>query len=1419
MGITVLGPLTVDGQPRLSPRDRVVLAALATGGDRPVTADQLKDALWGDTVPPSGTKILQGCIVRLRKALGPDAIQTSPGGYLLRLSADDVDARRFEVLVERGRELLTLGEADRAAYVLGEALALWRGDPFTDVEGWDPATAEAARLGELLLEAEELRVDALMRAGRHREVLAECQSLVRAAPLRERRWALLAYGQYLAGRQGEALRTIHQVKVLLAEQLGIDPSPDLAALEQAILRQDASLLVDDALPAGDEACPYQGLMAYDVGDADSFFGRDDDVAACLDVLRRTSTVALVGPSGCGKSSLLRAGIGAALRRQGQTVVVLTPREHPMQALTAVTAAGGRRPVLLVDQCEEVFTLCADPAERHEFLAALVHEATTGTVAIALRADRLADVASHPSFGRLVERGLHLLGGLDDDGLRAAIEGPARQAGLLLEPGLVDLLVREVRDDPGALPLLAHALLETWKRREGHTLTVAGYQSTGGIHGAVAQSAERLYAQVGAGRRHLLRDLVLRLVAAGSEGEPVRSRVPRRQVATDDEHERLIEMLVAARLVTSDDGILEITHEALARAWPRLRAWLDDDVDGQRILHHLTAAADAWDSLGRPDSELYRGVRLARAVEWQARSRSTLTATEEEFLDAGRRVAELEEQSAAERARVQARLIHRLRGVLTGAVVVTVLAVVAGMLAVQQKRSADESSVAATDAETTAVARRAGAAALVSDDIDESLLLALSGVALHDSPDTRSSLLAAMGRNPRLIASTPLREGDQILEVATSPDGRSVATLDEARLVRLYDAGTGAFVAEHQAGVPRIEWSRKWGRRLLAFSPDSTLLAVGATANVGPAAELLDARTLAPTDRLRGLPDRGWEVRDLGFSADGSRLAVALQRSRVEGTGLVPVATRAMVWDVASSRPPITVRVPAVDGPSVALSDDGGTLWTSDPLTRHDLRTGAATVVDHGGSPLTSLTVTRDPDVLAGIRDWGAELVDTRTGRTLSTLPSSGTLVDLRISPDRRSLLGICWGDRIVTEWDIAHDRPSVQAEFTLDRGNGGSVDFAADGSYLFAAAAGGELLRQWDLAGHRQYLPVVDLPTPAPSGWGVLAPGGRWSTVLTGDAWSFRDYVTGATSEIPMQPGYRHTVGAWHPDGEHYATATGKDLIVWDIASGHRARSTRVSSGKVTEIAFSPDGSRLAVAELSGRVSLLDGETLAPVGRPIEVGESVSWVAMRPDDRTAVVLIGGPGPNVFWSQQNTRWALLDLESGSVVREGPLGLRYSFWLAVSPDGRYAAVTGGTGSEEAGPTGAAGQVLVLDLESGRPVRPPGPGHGGIPGQASFSPDSTQLLTSSFDGSVTLWDVRTVSPLASVAVEGRPYLASAFLPDGGSARILDPSTGSAWTWDLDPQHAVDAACRMAGRQLSAEEWRASFGDRPYVSACPAT
>lgn len=395
----MLGPVTVETPAGSSdgtlfaPRDRVVLSVLAMRRGEIVPAEVLADALWGDQPPPTTwPKVVQGCMVRLRRILGPGAIRTQEHGYVLALSPQEVDSHRFERLLERARQLLALGEPDRAAYTAREALKLWRGAPLTEPEDWEPARAEAQRLEELRRDAEDLEVEACLAAGRFREVLQVARGRVATAPLRETRWGHLARAQYQAGRQADALRTLRQAGEVLRNELGLDPGPELVALEQAILRQDP-LLLSEPLPRASAACPYLGLLAYDVDDSDQYFGRQQDVTSCLDRLARTGVLAVTGPSGSGKSSFVRAGLAAALVRGGRRVRVLTPGAHPADRLTSVSTSPDA--VLVVDQCEEVVTLCDDPHERGTFLAALAAHAEHAPLVLALRADRLGELSLYP----------------------------------------------------------------------------------------------------------------------------------------------------------------------------------------------------------------------------------------------------------------------------------------------------------------------------------------------------------------------------------------------------------------------------------------------------------------------------------------------------------------------------------------------------------------------------------------------------------------------------------------------------------------------------------------------------------------------------------------------------------------------------------------------------------------------------------------------------------------------------------------------------------------------------------------------------------------------------------------------------------------------------------------------------------------
>jgi WD40 repeat protein/DNA-binding SARP family transcriptional activator/energy-coupling factor transporter ATP-binding protein EcfA2 len=1416
VGIAVLGPLTIEGEERaLGRRDRVVLAALVVHPGDVVSAEALADVLWGEQLPASWPKVVQGCVVRLRKALGNQAIETSPLGYRLAVPLDEIDAQRFERAVGRARELLAADDAERAALVLADALTLWRGRPLGELDGWDTARIEAARLTELRDAAQELYVEAALRSGQQDKVLAKAQAFVAEAPLRERRWALLATAQYQAGRQGEALRTLRQLRTVLNRELGLDPGRDIDALEQAILRQDPSLVVASALPEPSPVCPYQGLKSYDVDDADGFFGRDADVAACLRRLAEASVVAVVGPSGCGKSSLVRAGVAAMLRRDGVRVVVITPGVHPVAALAAAMPGTGPAPALLVDQCEEVFSLCQDAAERDTFLTALTAHIAVAPLIVSFRADRLADVSAHPGFARAVELGLYLLTGMAESDLRAAIEEPARLASLVVEPGLVDLLVNEVADQPGALPLMSHALAETWQRREGRTLTVAGYRASGGIRGAVAQSAEEVYERVAAEQRTVLRDLLLRLVTPGPEGEPVRSRLPRRLVVTGPDNDAMIDLLVGSRLLTSDDGVVEIAHEALARAWPRLRGWLDDDLEGQRILHHLATAADSWDMLGRPDSELYRGVRLAKAADWQERTTPNLTATEHDFLAASRRLSEAELRAAEDTARHQIRVNRRLRGALTTAAFLLVGALIAGFVAVRQAERADQQAAAAEQAAVVADAGRAGAKAVVQDDIDASMLLAAAGVQLDETPESRANLLAVLAKHRQLIRAVETESLD-VTGLDVSPDGKTVALYDTGGTVRLYDPTTGKLIGEHEPERPFAGAVMNGWFGPVAFSPDGRQLAVGTPQPTARPVRLLDPHTLEPaTQRLPGLPKVPARATHVSYSRDGGSLAAVLQL--YDGTTVD--GTTVLVWDVRPGVPPsVRMNLPlpadAVEGAAV-ISPNGDRLYTSKPLAAYDVATRKKI---YSWTDLNYFGVDVTPDgkllALGGDIATGADsdpgnvlLINAATGTIERRLQGHGEEVAKALFSHHGTRLLSTSADLRANVWDVSTGR--VVEEIQVAEASLLGIDFSPDDETLYTANDGA--LRSWDLIGKHRYIAQATKPRTGGGAYGCIvpAPGGR-TVFRQGPAgiWFINVETHKPTRPASGGPGgwWASDTGNcvnWHPSGERAATVRSGVIRVWDPRTGQVVRTRKVPGARVVDLDYSGrDGSRIVIGQESGLVTLLDSGTLEQVGKPVLV-DSITWLSASPDNRSAAVLTGGRDVADGLVVPSTGSALLDLEEGRVIRSGKLTMRNPEVMAFSPDGRHVAI----GSLD-------GEVRVLDTVTGTAARPPEKVHKGANGLA-YSADGSLLVAPGSDGAVSLYDGDTGAPLGSVVVPNRTPVNAEFQSDGRTVLIASYDD-AIYTWDTRIEHAIEYACRAAGRDLTTEEWQENFRGRPYRKTC---
>ncbi|GKQ35971.1 hypothetical protein ALMP_25140 [Streptomyces sp. A012304] len=394
---------------------------------------------------------------------------------------------------------------------------------------------------------------------------------------------------------------------------------------------------------------------------------------------------LYGPSGSGKSSLLRAGLVPRLRqdlaRSGRPAVlrILTPGARPATTYGHLLTPGDGEPDawVVVDQFEEVFTLCRDRVERDRFIGLLQAARDPGRrlrVLVAVRADFCHRLAEHRCLADALRGAGLLLGPMAADELREAVVGPAAAAGLLVERGLTARLVDEVVDEPGGLPMLSHILLEIWRRRRGRILTGVAYEAVGGVRGAIASTAEKVYGELTADQARTVRQLLLRMVEPGPGMLATRGPLSAGKLSdwAHPEVPVVLERLVRARLLTLDEDGAHLAHEALLTGWPRLAGWLEEDGERLRHLRQLTDAARMWLEHGRDPGDLYRGTRLTRAQELFPgfAQDPVLTATERMFLVASVAARAAEEPSTAEATVHRPRLLAALlAAVLAGAVVV------------------------------------------------------------------------------------------------------------------------------------------------------------------------------------------------------------------------------------------------------------------------------------------------------------------------------------------------------------------------------------------------------------------------------------------------------------------------------------------------------------------------------------------------------------------------------------------------------------------------------------------------------------------------------------------------------------------------------------------------------------------------------
>jgi len=397
----LLGPLEVlrDGGVLnvAAPRQRSLLAILLAHANELVPADRLADQLWEGHPPPTAATALQVHVSRLRKILEtgpgePRVVVTRDPGYLVRATADQLDTLRFEQLLAKGRRLLAEGEASQAADVLDESLGLWRGPALGELAGLPFASGWAARLEQLRLAAVEERFEAYLACGRHAGMVDELEQLISAEPLRERLWAQLMVALYRSGRQAEALRAYGRLRAVLAEELGIDPGPDLRRLEDAILRQDEVLEwapAPEAAPRPDPPVAFRDGLPRPA----AFVGREPELAALRHWFDRAVAgegrlVLVRGEPGIGKTGIAEE-VAATARARGVPVLWGSAHEDEgggpfrpwAEALAGWSGAGARRqaPDVVPDLASLLPALEAGAAPDPDAARLRLFEATTAAI--------------------------------------------------------------------------------------------------------------------------------------------------------------------------------------------------------------------------------------------------------------------------------------------------------------------------------------------------------------------------------------------------------------------------------------------------------------------------------------------------------------------------------------------------------------------------------------------------------------------------------------------------------------------------------------------------------------------------------------------------------------------------------------------------------------------------------------------------------------------------------------------------------------------------------------------------------------------------------------------------------------------------------------------------------------------------------
>jgi len=1041
-----------------------------------------------------------------------------------------------------------------------------------------------------------------------------------------------------------------------------------------------------------------------------------------------------------------------------------------------------RLVLVVDQFEELFTAAGDEQagrlEREAFIAALhaaatvpagPHELPAALVVVAVRADYLGRLIADPTLKAWVDAGLFTVGPMSEAELRLAMTGPAAEAGLVVEPALVEAVIAELREGggvglgSGVLPLMSQAMAATWQYREGGGLTLRGYRRAGGVADAVDRSAQAAYDALTSRQKDAARWVFTQLTVITPDGQLARRRCGRADLRSPGspmaaDIDAVIDVFSAQRLLVLGKDSVEISHDALLQAWKQLRDWLGDDRLDRALYSQVITDAAAWESTGRDASYLYRPGRLATidaaTTRWQdAPTRyPPLPGTAREFLDAAHHAAR--------------RSTRWRRGAVAILALLTAVAVAASGFAFSQR-------AAAVRQRDQAIYNQVVAEALQYGTSDTTLAAQLNLAAYRVQPT--QDLASRLVNTENSPLPTQLATGAGfVYSVAFNPDGHMLASGNPDGTTQLWDVADPAHpspLGQPLPGGPTEEFvGGAYAVLSVAFSPGGHTLA---SSDSGGTVQLWDvadpAHPLPLGQILTGsypLEFPSLFVSSLAFSPDGHTLAGGKNDGSIH------------LWDVADPAHPRPYG-PILTGSavaSVAFSPDGHTLAS-------------------GNSDGT-------------VRLW--HVTDPADPRPLGQIPTgnAGAAVNsVAFSPDGHTLASGN-SDGTVRLWDVtdpAHPRPFGQI---LTGSAVASVAFSPDGHTLASGDYDGTIWL-WD---------VTDPAYPSPLGQPVTGGGAVESVAFSPDGhtlasgnkdgiirlWSLPQTVLAAGAAAADSVGFS-------PDGHTLASGNSDGTIrLWDLADPADPRPLGpilTGGGAVESVAFSPDGHTLASGNNDGTIRLWDVTDPAhprPIG-PILTGgtEPVFLVAFSPEGH---LLASGDDDGTI-----RLWDLADpaepMPLGQAVTVGS-ALVYS--LAFSPDGHTLA----TGDYD-------GTVQLWDITDPaylRQLGQPLTGGGIEVHSVAFSPDGHTLASGNLDGTVRLWDV---TDPADPRPLGQPLTGSTasvdsvtFSPDGHTL-ASGSDDGTTRLWNLNVQYAINRICAAAGG-LTPQQWTEYIRQLPYQTTC---